>query len=121
MTTTAPVTRPTTPTHASRLAHGSDLERAYLTFVGAVIAATLIGFLATAFAEHRRRRARQPRSAQADRGVHALWIKPGGSTLTPDPRGCCIVAAPATKRRLPLQLAAEPEQKRRSQQTPPAT
>lgn len=36
MRTTAPVTRPTTPTHAPRLAHGSDLERACLTFVGGV-------------------------------------------------------------------------------------
>ena len=54
--TTAPAIRPTTPADAPRLAHGSDLERLYLTFVGAFTAATLIGFFTTTVAKHRKRR-----------------------------------------------------------------
>ena len=55
-TTTAPAMRPSTPSHAPRLAYGSDLERLYLTFVGAFTAATLIGFFTTTVANHRKRR-----------------------------------------------------------------
>jgi hypothetical protein len=71
-TTTTPAMRPSKPSDAPRLAYGSDLERLYLTSVGAFTAATLIGFFTTTVAKHRRRRARQPQSAKAVRGVHLL-------------------------------------------------
>ena len=67
-TTTAPAMRPSSPSDAPRLAHGSDLERLYLTFVGASTVATLIGFLTTTVAKHYKRRSPAV-SAQADRNL----------------------------------------------------
>ncbi len=67
-TTTAPAIRPSTPSDAPRLAHGSDLERLYLTSVGAFTAATLIGFCTTTVAKHRKRRS-PTGSAQSDRNL----------------------------------------------------
>ena len=64
----APAIRPSTPSDAPRLAHGSDLERLYLTFVGAFTGATLIGFCTTTVAKHRKRRSRAV-SAQTDRNL----------------------------------------------------
>jgi hypothetical protein len=68
-TTTAPAMRPSTPSDTPRLAYGSDLERLYLTFVGAFAAATLIGFFTTTVAKHRKQRSPAV-SAQADRNLH---------------------------------------------------
>jgi hypothetical protein len=65
---TAPAMRPSTPSDAPRLAYGSDLERLYLTSVGAFTAATLIGFCTTTVAKHRKRRSRAV-SAQTDRNL----------------------------------------------------
>lgn len=66
--TTAPAMRPSTPSDAPRRAYGSDLERLYLTFVGAFTAATLIGFSTATVAKHRKRRSPAV-SAQADRNL----------------------------------------------------
>jgi hypothetical protein len=67
-TTTAPAIRPSTPSDTPSLAHGSDLERLYITFVGAFAAATLIGLFTKSVAKHRKRRSPAV-SAQADRNL----------------------------------------------------
>src|SRR5690349_17559065 len=67
-TTPAPAMRASTPSHAPRLAHGSDLERLYITFVGAFAAATVIGGFTTTVGNHRKRRSSAV-SAQTDRNL----------------------------------------------------